>query len=259
MFDAFAPPQAIQIQAVQTQAVQTQTLQTHATQAAINPTATPKTQCVVLLHGLGRTPFSMHALARDFRAAGFIVVNQAYPSRTQSLPELGNFVAIAIRKCTMLTPTITINFVTHSMGAIVLRQYFANTARPSLIGGPAFGRAVLLGPPNQGSEIVDAWGDRWWYRLILGPAGAALSTAEIAAPKRLPSLPFVFAVIAGNSAGQNWLLPQVTAPSDGKVSVASAALAGMQAIKLVAVSHTWLPSSRIVRSAALKFIKTGAF
>ena len=220
---------------------------------------TVQAQCVVLLHGLGRTTFSMNALARDFRAAGFIVVNQAYPSRTRSLPELSNFVAIAIRKCTKLGPNTAINFVTHSMGAIVLRQYFANAARPSVIGGAVFGRAVLLGPPNGGSEIADAWGNRWWYRLLLGPAGAALSTAENAAPKLLPSLPFAFAVIAGNSAGNNWLLPQVAAPNDGKVSVASAELAGMQAIKLVAVSHTWLPSSRIVRSSALKFIETGAF
>lgn len=236
MFDLIEQPQAIQTHAAET-----------------------KTQCVVLLHGLGRTTFSMYALARDFRAAGFVVVNQPYPSRTQSLPELSNFVAIAIRKCTNVAPNTTINFVTHSMGAIVLRQYFANTARPSLIGGSVFGRAVLLGPPNHGSEIVDAWGTRWWYRLALGPAGAALSTAKNAAPKLLPSLPFAFAVIAGNSAGRNWLLPQVSAPSDGKVSVASAGLAGMQAMKLVAVSHTWLPSNVVVRSSVLKFIKTGTF
>lgn len=122
-----------------------------------------------------------------------------------------------------------------------------------------FGRAVLLGPPNGGSEIVDAWGSRWWYQLALGPAGKALSTAENAAPKLLPSLPFAFAVIAGNNAGKNWLLPAVCAPSDGKVSVASAQLIGMRALKLVSVGHTWLPNSRIVRSSALKFIESGSF
>ena len=234
-------------------------VQTHAVASISTDEAKRQNQCVVLLHGLGRTAFSMSALARDFRAAGFAVVNQAYPSRSQSLPELSHFVAIAIRKCTTHAPNTTVNFVTHSMGAIVLRQYFANSARYSAIGGSKFGRAVLLGPPNHGSEIVDAWGKRWWYRLVLGPAGSALTTDESAAPNLLPSLPFAFAVIAGNSAGKNWLLPEVAAPSDGKVSVASAALAGMHAIKLVEVSHTWLPSSRIVRNATIKFIETGAF
>ncbi len=246
MLDSTQPPRAVQ---------------THLTQpsARTEKAAPQKTQnqCVVLLHGLGRTAFSMRALARDFRTAGFIVVNQAYPSRTRALPELGKFVATAILKCANLAPDAKVNFVTHSMGAIVLRQYFADAARLSIVGGTVFGRAVLLGPPNGGSEIVDAWGHRWWYRFALGPAGTALSTAENSAPKRLPSLPIAFAVIAGNSAGKNWLLPQISAPNDGKVSVASAALVGMKAIKLVSAGHTWLPSNRIVRTSALKFIATG--
>lgn len=253
MFDSIESPKAVQNQPLHAHVVQPSTGFKSTT------TQTWQSQCVVLLHGLGRTPFSMIALARDFRAAGFIVVNQAYPSRTQSLPELSKFVAVAISKCNNQTPNATINFVTHSMGAIVLRQYFANLAHTSLMPKTIFGRAVLLGPPNHGSEIVDAWGKKWWYRLILGPAGSSLSTAEHDAPKVLPSLPFAFAVIAGDSASKNWLLPDVSIPSDGKVSVASAALVDMRAIKRVPVSHTWLPNNQVVRSSALKFIETGSF
>jgi triacylglycerol lipase len=215
--------------------------------------------CVVLLHGLGRTAFSMHALASDFRAAGFVVVNQGYPSRTQALPKLAEYVAVALKKCATRTPMGDVNFVTHSMGAIVLRQYFADAAKHGTVNATQFGRAVLLGPPNHGSEIVDTWGDRWWYRISLGPAGAALSTAPTSSPNTLPSLPIQFAVIAGDSARANWFLPRVSQPSDGKVSVASTRLSGMDVMQQVPVGHTWLPSNRAVRTLTLSYIQTGKF
>ncbi len=216
----------------------------------------PAAQCVVLLHGLGRSAFSMNALARDFRAAGFVVVNQGYPSRAKTLPKLAQYVTHAVQKCAERAP---IHFVTHSMGAIVLRQYFADTEKLGAINTVNFGRAVLLGPPNHGSEIVDAWGKRWWYRLALGPAGAALSTAANSSPNMLPSLPIKFAVVAGDSATQNWFLPAVSLPGDGKVSVASTHLDGMDALQRVAVGHTWLPGNRAVRKLALNYIQTGKF
>jgi triacylglycerol lipase len=216
-------------------------------------------QCVVLLHGLGRTAFSMSALALDLRASGFVVVNQNYPSTRKSWPELAQVVDRAVARCQDKAPGAAVNFVTHSMGAIVLRQYFADVHASTTFTLPKLGRAVLLGPPNHGSEIVDAWGKRWWFRGILGRSGSSLCTDQNAPPALLPSLPMAFAVIAGGSATKNILLPQVPLPNDGKVSVASTRLDGMQDFITVPVGHTWLPQAKSVRKLVLKFIQTGAF
>jgi triacylglycerol lipase len=234
----------------------------------------PVPVCVVLLHGLGRTTFSMAAMAGDFRRAGYYVVNQGYPSQRKTLLELSEYVEHAVQRCVGLatagmrnadahisSPTPVVHFVTHSMGAMLLRQYFAQrrqtTAQAST--NYQFGRAVLLGPPNHGSEIVDAWGGRRWFRWILGPAAVGLSTHASGTPALLPTLPIRFAVIAGQSATPNWFLPKISGPNDGKVSVASAQLDGMADLAKVNVDHTWLAQNRHVRALTMKFIQNGAF
>ncbi len=204
--------------------------------------------CVILLHGLGRTSTSMIWLANDLKRAGYQVINQSYPSRHQQLMDIASGIAPRFEKCRTAN---RIHVVTHSMGAIVLRQYLALHQHSNL------GRAVLLGPPNQGSEVVDAWGKRWWFRWINGPAGADLGTSIDSAPQRLPSLPMPFAVIAGSRQRQNLFLPKLPMPHDGKVSVASTHLQGESAHLVVPVGHTWLMTNPGVRRLVLRYLQTG--
>ena len=229
---------------------------------------TAPTECVVLLHGLGRTSASMFWLANDLRRAGYWVVNQNYPSRSKTIPELSHNVHAAISSCEQRVSSrfpmsnkngpVRVSFVTHSMGAILLRSYFANPAfqRTEKL---QLGRAVLLGPPNQGSEIVDQLRSRWYFKLANGPAGLALGTAPDGYLASLPGLPMNFGVIAGVAAQQNWLLPKMPMPHDGKVSVASTHLAGESAHLQVSVKHTWLPSNLKVRKHVISYLQNGIF
>lgn len=216
----------------------------------------PQTATVVLLHGLGRSWLSMAPMALQLRAAGFATRNVGYPSRRKSWEALAQHLAQALRK---LGAEQTVHFVTHSMGAIVLRHFFADARFDDVRARLRFERAVLLGPPNQGSEIVDAWGKRWWFRAVLGASGSSLSTDQHDPPKALPTLPLQFGVIAGDNAAPNWLLPGVPSPHDGKVSVASTQLEGMADFVRVPVGHTWLPNHPQCRALALQFLRTGAF
>jgi triacylglycerol lipase len=225
----------------------------------------PPVECVVLLHGLGRTAASMIWLANDLRHAGYLVVNQGYPSRKLPIPELSLYVKQAVLHCQALAPSmkqnahpLRINFVTHSMGAILLRSYFANPnfSAPEQI---SFHRAVLLGPPNQGSEIVDQLKERWYFKLANGPAGTSLGTAVDGYLSTLPGLPLHFGVIAGVAAKQNWLLPKLPMPHDGKVTVASTHLAGQAAHLQLPIKHTWLPSDAKVRKHVIFFLRSGIF
>lgn len=211
---------------------------------------------VVLLHGLGRSRLSMAPMAWHLQAAGFTVRNLGYPSRRKSWQALAQHLAQSLR---LLTPNQDVHFVTHSMGAIVLRHFFADARFDDLRARLRFQRAVLLGPPNQGSEIVDAWGKRWWFRAVLGASGSSLSTDPSDPPKSLPTLPLHFGVIAGGNAPRNWLLPGVPAPHDGKVSVASTHLDGMADFTCVPVGHTWLPNHPQCRALTLQFLQTGQF
>ena len=121
---------------------------------------------VVLAHGLGRTPASMAVLAGRLEQAGFSVVRFGYPSRTEPIETLVDRLEEAVAECCRDNPG-AVHFVTHSMGGVLVRSYLSERSEPHE------GRVVMLSPPNQGSEIVDAFADSDLLRSFLGPAGVA--------------------------------------------------------------------------------------
>ena len=122
-----------------------------------------KKQYVVLLHGLARSNASMKKLERALLKEGFIVHNIAYPSTSYPIDALAQkAIRPVLEKC---HDADSMSFVTHSMGGILLRQYLSQYSIPH------FHRAVMLGPPNQGSEVVDKLGSLPGFRWLNGEAG----------------------------------------------------------------------------------------
>jgi len=208
--------------------------------------------CVILLHGLGRSPASMAPLARRFEAKGYTVINLGYPSTRQSIEASAAVVGQAVDRCRMRRAS-PLNFVTHSMGAIVLRQYFHDHRIADA------GRVVMLSPPNHGSEVVDRHGRQWWFRTATGPAGQELTTDPSSLPNRLGPIPLAVGVIAGTRNHEPWFSGDFRGPNDGKVSVESAKMPGMADFITLDVTHTSMPGSRPAQDQAVSFIATGHF
>lgn len=208
---------------------------------------------VVLLHGLTRSPASMMTMAKALTAAGFRVCNVGYPSRSHSIEVLAaEYVAPAVAAC-FPGEKAPVDFVTHSMGGIIVRQLAATHAVPS------FGRVVMMGPPNGGSELVDELGKLWLVRMVNGPAGAELGTSAESLPRKLGPATFELGIVAGNRSW-NWLYARFFhGANDGKVSVASAGLEGMKDFIIVAATHTYMMRNREVIRQTLEFLRNGAF
>lgn len=216
---------------------------------AATAVAAPRDEPVVLLHGLARGPASMAPLARSLRAAGYPVCNVAYPSRRDAIAALArDHVAPAIRAC---FPGYAgpLHFVTHSLGGLVVRE-LATT------GQVRAARVVMLGPPNHGSEVAAVLGDQWWFRQGAGPAGQELRPRPDDAGTPLP---FELGVIAGNRSLNPVLSRWLPGPDDGKVTVASARLAGMRDFLVLPVSHPLLMRNREVQRQTLHFLAQGRF
>jgi len=147
--------------------------------------------CVVLLHGLARTPQSMRIMQWALENRGYRVVNLGYASRRGTIATLAEEAfSRAVPACGNAP---VIHIVTHSLGGILLRHWVAHNPLPRL------GRAVLLGPPNGGSEIVDALQHWTLFARLNGPAGRQLGTKSGPDLHALPDgLPFETAIIAGN-------------------------------------------------------------
>jgi pimeloyl-ACP methyl ester carboxylesterase len=184
--------------------------------------------------------------------SGYRVHNLAYPRRADAIEEI---VAEVHRKfidcCSHGTGEI--HFVTHSLGGLVLRAYLAKHRPRNL------GRAVMLAPPNGGSEIVDRFRGWGLFRTILGPMAPQLGTGPDDLPARLPVLDCEVGVIAGN----HWINPLgpmvLPAPHDGTVSVNRTHLAGMKDHLVVPHTHTFIMNSKQVARQVIHFLRHGKF
>ena len=209
--------------------------------------------CVVLLHGLNRSWRAMRPMAEALQEAGFTTANVDYPSQAGPVEEIAPLaVGTGLMEC-RAAGAERIHFVTHSIGGILLR-YEQERAPISELG-----RVVMLGPPNQGSEVVDITQDWPGMTLFGGSAGLQLGTDESSIPSRLGPVDFELGIIAGTGTINPWMSAMLPDADDGKVSVAATRVEGMVDFLVVGSSHHYITSSDIVFRNTESFLKTGRF
>lgn len=208
--------------------------------------------CVVLLHGLARVSNSMGELEEKLISAGFFVANTNYQSRKHQIDFLSHdAVSRGINTCFEKNP-VKIHFITHSLGGILVRYFFEEHSLANL------GRVVMLGPPNQGSELVDRLKSVPGFSL-LGPAGQALGTGADSIPRKLGPISFELGVIAGTRnitpLGFFWL----DRPNDSVVTVESTRVEGMSEHISLPVTHTLMMRNNDVINHSINFLRSGNF
>jgi len=210
-------------------------------------------ECVVLLHGLVRSASSMETMEQRLLAEGYQVNNIDYPSRDYPIETLAEMaVGEGIQSCEEQQAS-KINFVTHSLGGILVRLYLKNHQRDDIH------RVVMLGPPNQGSEVVDSLKNTPGYELLNGPAGMQLGTQATDLPRSLGPVNFELGVIAGTQSINLILSSFLPNPDDGKVSVESTKVAGMKDFIALATTHPFMMKNSEVIDQVVNFLAKGQF
>lgn len=207
---------------------------------------------VIILHGIFRTSNHMKPLANHLTRMGYEVINLDYPSTRFSLEELIDSTAQEIDARTP-DKTRTVHFVGYSMGSLVARG-IVTKHRPAHLG-----RLVLLAPPNHGSEVADLLKNISLYKKLYGPAGQQLTTNNTATETLCGPVDYELGIIAGNRSIDPISSYRIPGENDGKVSIASTKLDGMQDHITLPASHTFFPSNKKVHAQVVAFLREGKF
>lgn len=215
--------------------------------------AGPK-ECVVLLHGLCRTPASMAMVAHHLERAGYGVINIGYASTRKAIGAVAEEELAAVVSQCRRQGYSRIHFVTHSMGAMVVRTFLQGRDLPE------GSRVVMLAPPNQGSELVD-WAHQNFPGLIrlAGPNVRQLGTQDHAELHQLQPIAPEVGIIIGDRSWNPYLSAMLPGRDDGKVTVERAKLNEMCDFWVAPCNHTTILLNQQVRHQIVHFLQKGAF
>jgi triacylglycerol esterase/lipase EstA (alpha/beta hydrolase family) len=197
---------------------------------------TQERELVVVLHGMGRTSYSMAPMKEALEEAGFDVLNLGYSSYCCSIAELGAIIREQI--ATGRGAHVRVHFVGHSLGGIIARWILTQPTPP-----PGVGRVVMLAPPNQGSKSAD------FYSPVAGWLLEPMDELRTDASSTVCRLP----EIRGFEVGV------IAALDDGKVQVTETHVAGEHAHVVVEGNHTFIMRRDDVHRLTIQFLREGRF
>jgi len=205
---------------------------------------------VYVLHGLAVSKASTKLLGSRLEDAGFEVHRIGYKSMNKSPKEILDIVHDQIQN-SLPGEDYTVHFVGHSLGGLVIRAYLDSNKVANL------GRVVLLGTPNQGTEIVDKLQDTWLMK-ILGPTTKALGTNKGSFPNSIGDPYYPIGVIAAvTDLVNNEFI--IEGKDDGLVPLESTKLNGMTDIIIIKGGHMLMKYRKDVANHTIDFLRNGKF
>lgn len=209
---------------------------------------------VLVLHGLGQSRRSMQPLVEHLRGkVDGTVMSVGYASPRASLDAHARALDAVIDA---LPETCPLSFVGHSLGNLVVRRWMA-TAKPSML--DRVQRMVMLGPPNQGSDLARLASKIWFLAVLSdGPARQlGLEWPQLADQLAVPTCEF--GIVAGGTGDDRGMSLLLAGDDDAIVRVEETRLEGANGFLLLPVHHADMMRDQAVQRAAVCFLREGRF
>lgn len=199
-------------------------------------------EIVVLVHGLLRTYRSMTPLKVYLERQGYHVYYFSYPSSQYSIPKHAAGLKLFIEQLLANNPNAKVNFVTHSMGGILVRVAVSELPKQEF---DHIGRLVMLAPPNQGSVLAKLSTKIFPFVTSSIKPLAELSSDQQAYVHHVPLPSIEMGIIAGRF--------------DAKVPPSAARLEGLPDPVIVNTTHTFIMNNKKTMKLVRAFLKSGVF
>lgn len=212
---------------------------------------------VVLLHGLMRSSSSMHAMGQAISKE--LEVQPIYFEYASTRSSIGDHAHALEDFLESLPEDVSISFVGHSMGNIVLRHYWSNMEKRGAWSQLRRIKAVvMLGPPNQGSSIARQLAKTGVFGWVAGRGGLELGAEWKELQQKLATPQCPFGIVAGKLPENAPANPLVDGSGDFVVSVDETKLAGAADMLIVPKLHSFLMDDPHVQQATINFLRTGS-
>ena len=221
---------------------------------ALSISPTFGSQNIFVIHGYASPSLLMGTINRCLINAHYKTTNFKYNSFAEELDSIGERLYLEIKK----TSVDTVSFVTHSMGALVVRSMLQYSKNDHSF--PKIFRIVMIAPPNKGAEIADFFSSFEFLQRFLGPNVQLMRTDPTSYTNRLP-IPLqaeigIIIGIKGDGAGYN---RAINGDNDGLLTPSKAFLGTERDAVILRNEHNVLTQTKHVRRLILEFMQTGMF
>jgi len=220
--------------------------------AGMIPTVSGPT--VLVLHGLGQGRQSMQPLVTHLRnTLDATVLSIGYASPQAGLEVHADMLNEVIEQ---LPDATTLSFVGHSLGNLVVRRWMTTAPAASL---QRVQRMVMLGPPNQGSELARLASRVWFLAMLSDGPTRQLGVDWEKVGSQLAVPPCDFGIVAGGTGDDRGMSLLLAGDDDAIVRVDETRLEGAAGFLLLPVHHADMMRDRAVQQAAVCFLRDGRF
>ena len=195
----------------------------------------------------------MRKIEHALDAAGYLVWNEGYPSRSASVEDLAGALRRRARSRTAAAAAPRASTSSRTRSAA------SSCANTSINAVPEIGRVVMLSPPNGGSEVAEHLGGLVALSVDHGARRKPARHGHGQHRDGLGAFPAECGIVTGSASLDPWFSAWLPAPHDGKVSVASATLDGMRDFLVVPRAHGLIMRDGTVISEVLHFLAHGRF
>lgn len=208
---------------------------------------------VYLIHGYAGSRFELLKIKKAIQEEGYTTEILCYNSLTEDVDSVGN----EFFKKIQAENFDTISFVTHSMGALVVRSLYNHPDSEKHF--PFIYRFVMIAPPNNGSPVADFFNQFRVLKFILGPNVRNLTTDKFTGSAKYPVPTCETGLIAGSYGKNKGLNVFVNSDNDGMLIPTQTQLGNEKDVVYVKSWHLGLLFNKKTIKYTLLFLKNGKF